>query len=140
MARSPYVSAILIPSQGTTGWGAFHRSSPTGGAAKGMPLYTSTSLFSPGTPWICPPVIERTGFLWPHAPRARTARRSKKRLMIIFSLDLVYLTGTSLTAIGCIYWAPSCRTPLRVQVNWPCGSLTFPALMVAVPFFSRKGV
>src|SRR5205823_2571640 len=38
MARGPNWSALRIPDQFVTGCGGFHRSSPTGGAAKGIPL------------------------------------------------------------------------------------------------------
>ena len=36
---------VLTSFHGVTGWGAFQRKAPTGGAANGIPLYTSI-LFS----------------------------------------------------------------------------------------------
>jgi hypothetical protein len=55
----------LIPVQGTTGWGSFHLSSPTGAAANGMPLYIETSPSSDEVPIILPPstVIGLFGFV-----------------------------------------------------------------------------
>src|SRR4051812_42427307 len=47
------LSAIRTPSHFAAGWGAFHLRSPTGGAAKGMPLYTSSP--SSETPCNTPP-------------------------------------------------------------------------------------
>src|SRR5262245_15983588 len=38
MARGPNLSALRTPFQFFTGWGSFQRSSPTGGAAKGIHL------------------------------------------------------------------------------------------------------
>src|SRR5215470_8294704 len=47
-------SAFLTPLHGLTGWGAFHRSSPTGDAANGTPLNEATLPFT--TPCTSPPV------------------------------------------------------------------------------------
>ncbi len=46
MGLAPNSSHFLTPVQGLTGCGFFHRKSPTGGAANGMPLYAMTSLYS----------------------------------------------------------------------------------------------
>ena len=48
------VSAFLTPDQALTGAGAFQRRSPTGGAAKGMPL--KTEMPSAVAPLTTPPV------------------------------------------------------------------------------------
>ena len=42
MATGPNSTQSRTPSHGGAGWGGRNRSSPTGGAAKGMPLKTST--------------------------------------------------------------------------------------------------
>src|SRR6185295_19108485 len=42
MQDAPNASAARTPFQATTDCGAFHRRSPTGGAANGMPLNTRT--------------------------------------------------------------------------------------------------
>jgi hypothetical protein len=47
-------SAFLVPLQGVTGCGAFHRRSPTGGAANGTPLNDATSPAT--TPCTFPPL------------------------------------------------------------------------------------
>ena len=39
---APKASALRTPSHLAAGWGAFHRLSPSGGAANGMPLNTRT--------------------------------------------------------------------------------------------------
>src|SRR5215510_9521875 len=49
----PNVSTFLTPAHATTGCGGFHRRSPTGGAANGMPLNTHAP--STSVPAICPP-------------------------------------------------------------------------------------
>src|SRR6187397_1819546 len=53
MHDAPKASAARTPCQATTGCGAFQRSSPTGGAAKGMPLNTRTPFAA--VPEIWPP-------------------------------------------------------------------------------------
>jgi hypothetical protein len=40
MGLGPKAVQLSTPSHGLTGWGAFHLNSPTGGAAKGIPLKT----------------------------------------------------------------------------------------------------
>ncbi len=54
MQASANASVFLTPVQGATGAGAFQRSSPTGGAAKGIPLKTESP--SATTPSTSPPV------------------------------------------------------------------------------------
>ena len=56
MQRVPQVSALRVPVQGATGWGAFQRSGPTGGAAKGTPRKTRTDGSVPTVPSSVPPV------------------------------------------------------------------------------------
>ena len=71
MQCGPNSVALRTPSHGCTGCGAFQRSSPTGGAAKGMPRKTRTALFSEVVPSTRPDFV-RTG-----APVAvATGRRS----------------------------------------------------------------
>src|SRR5687767_3621215 len=50
----PNWSAARTPVQLVTGCGSFQRSSPTGGAPKGMPLNTATPGNLPGVPEIRP--------------------------------------------------------------------------------------
>src|SRR5262252_5739991 len=50
MQLAEKVSATRAPVQFAGGCGAFQRNSPTGGAAKGMPLKTRTSGCRPATP------------------------------------------------------------------------------------------
>src|SRR5215468_4947103 len=54
MLAGPNFDPSLTPFQGLTGCGAFHRNSPTGGAANGIPLYDVTPLAV--TPDTRPPV------------------------------------------------------------------------------------
>lgn len=65
------VSAFLTPFHFATGCGRFQRSSPTGGAAYGMPRNTVTSLDAEGTPCSSPPSTFTVGL----CPHARTAVR-----------------------------------------------------------------
>src|SRR6516162_6628144 len=53
---APNLSAVFTPVQETTGCGSRHRSLPTGGAAKGMPLKTRIEGSLPRAPEIWPPV------------------------------------------------------------------------------------
>src|ERR1017187_336779 len=46
MQRGPNFTALRTPFQAGTGWGAFQRNGPTGGAAKGMPLNAVTPLLA----------------------------------------------------------------------------------------------
>src|SRR6185312_3241340 len=46
IGRSPKAVASRTPAHGLTGCGSLHRSSPTGGAAYGIPLKTRTPLLS----------------------------------------------------------------------------------------------
>ena len=83
----PNLLASLVPSQGTTGWGAFHLRSPTGGAAKGIPLNTSMS--SATVPRIMPPstFIRAVGEIRPlQAARKATDRNANNNLFI----DIVF--------------------------------------------------
>src|SRR2546423_1371525 len=49
--------ASRVPVHEAAVCGAFHRRSPVGGAAYGMPLYTRTCGFVPGAPESSPPVM-----------------------------------------------------------------------------------
>jgi hypothetical protein len=62
MEAAPNESAVITPSQGTTGCGSFQRKSPTGGAAKGMPLYAIMPFVAVSTPITLPPSMVSTGF------------------------------------------------------------------------------
>jgi hypothetical protein len=54
MQAVPNLTVCRTPDQGFTGWGACQRSSPTGGAAKGIPL--NSEIPSTTVPAIVPPV------------------------------------------------------------------------------------
>src|SRR3984957_19212184 len=54
MQMGPNSSPLRTPSQCATGWGARHRRSPIGGAAKGIPLKTRMSGFVPEMPETIP--------------------------------------------------------------------------------------
>ncbi len=64
----PNSVAFLTPSHAATGCGSFHRSGPTGGAAKGMPLKIST-LPSPLVVPSTSPDATRTCALSHHSPQ-----------------------------------------------------------------------
>src|SRR5262245_37451518 len=53
MHSGPYASAFLTPDHDAAGCGAFHRNSPTGAAANGIPLNTRTPFDE--VPRSCPP-------------------------------------------------------------------------------------
>src|SRR6516164_5425186 len=67
-------SALRTPAQSAAGLGARHRKSPTGGAAKGTPLYMRTSGEAPEIPEIWP-CSTRTGSV---IAAARGRRQAKK--------------------------------------------------------------
>ena len=60
MHMEPNSSALRMPSQCATGWGARQRRLPSGAAANGMPLNTRTAGFAPGMPETVP-LSRRTG-------------------------------------------------------------------------------
>lgn len=74
MARGPNLSAWRMPSQFWTGCGGFHRNSPTGGAAKGMPLNARTPGFDSTTPCTTPLAV-----LTQSAGRTSAVRRKAVR-------------------------------------------------------------
>src|SRR2546423_14902541 len=57
MARGANWSALRTPDQLTTGCGGLHRSSPTGGGAKGIPLELRRPESGPEVPSMMPLVV-----------------------------------------------------------------------------------
>jgi hypothetical protein len=73
------VSAFFTPSQGTTGCGSFQRRVPTGGAAKGIPLYAIIPFVGVCTPITLPPSMVNTGFESLHEANASDANIKTKK-------------------------------------------------------------
>ena len=76
MQLAPYSAAWRTPVHRAAGWGGRHRRSPTGGAAKGMPLKETTP--SSTTPCNSPPSTRTTA--WRLRPRiGANTRRDRQR-------------------------------------------------------------
>ena len=98
---APASPASRTPSQETTGAGGRQRSSPTGGAANGMPLNATTPATAASVPWTRPPVTatgvsaESASAAEPPwapagaAPAASSPATSKPRHAIRFPIDLL---------------------------------------------------
>src|ERR1700676_1725773 len=83
MGLGPKLSHLRTPIQGFTGCGSFHLRSPTGGAAKGIPLNANTSPLALITPDIWPASVFITSklftdFLNEIIPRVNTKAKPRK--------------------------------------------------------------
>src|SRR5580692_385563 len=84
MQRAPNLSALRTPFQFFTGWGSFQRSSPTGGAAKGMPLKLRTLSFGGAVDSTTPLAVLTRSAANVLAPRNPQRNRASANLFMKF--------------------------------------------------------
>ena len=74
--------ALSVPFHFAASWGDFHRSSPTGGEAKGMPRKNRIPALFLGLPCSFPEAIETVELILVAASRAVSVMRQENTLMI----------------------------------------------------------
>src|SRR5215467_10392836 len=105
MQRGPNSAALRTPFHGATGFGAFHRKAPTGGAANGIPRKTRTPGEAVATPSTTPlSVFTRSSPITPVAQSVAStpAKAANRAATLILLMPAPYSSSYDSVTFGII--------------------------------------